>query len=83
VRARLAALAGRHGEQLRQAQWNGHQWRAARASVDLVDLDVAGAVCLASRRLAAEGQEPLTVDEFAGLSDLAFVSVVVGLEMAG
>jgi hypothetical protein len=40
------------------------QWATARASIDLLDLDIAGAVAIASRGLVAGGAEALRREDF-------------------
>jgi hypothetical protein len=81
VEARLRGFAIEHGRQLSRAQRTA-QWHEGRAGVDIVDLDVAAATCLASRRMRVAGVPPLTDDDFADVDPLAMVSLSVGLAMA-
>jgi len=79
---RLVPLARAHGDQLRRAQWDRYHWRSARPGVDLVDVDLAGAVCLADRAVTAAELGALVLGDFAGLPPLAAVSVAVGLQLS-
>lgn len=82
VASRLRALAGPHGEQLRLAKIDTFHWSRLLSRVDLVDLDLAGAVQLANRRFVGDEQEPFTLEELAGdLTELARVSLAVGIQL--
>jgi hypothetical protein len=80
--SQLELLARPHGEQMRVAQFDRYHWRRLRGRVDLVDLEVAGVVSIVSRRLAAEGSGPLSLEDFeADLPPLAQVSLAVGIDL--
>jgi hypothetical protein len=81
MRARLREFAIEHGRQLARAQGTA-LWDDGRAAVDIVDLDVAGATCLAVRRMRFAGVTPLSEDDFADVEGLGMVSLSVGLDMA-
>jgi hypothetical protein len=78
---RLRDFASEHGRQLARAQGTV-QWHDARAAVDIVDLDIAGATCVAVRRMQSIGMTPFTKDDFDDIEPLAMVSLSVGLDMA-
>lgn len=93
--AQLVRFARGHGRQLELAKLDAYHWRKLGGHTELVDLDVACAVCLASRQLAALGEQPFSADEFDYATEmpldsridlprsmLAQVSLRVGLEMA-
>ena len=82
LRDRMAHLGTIHGEMLERARWDRFHWRTARARVDLLDLDLATIVCLADRRLRAEGDVPLSARDFADIAPLARVSLEIGIQMA-
>jgi hypothetical protein len=81
LRARLRFFAVEHGRQLAYAQRTAG-WSEGRAPVDIVDLDVAGATCLAVRLMRPAGLRPLDEDDFADLDPLAIVSLAIGLSIA-
>jgi hypothetical protein len=81
LRARLRYFAIEHGRQLERAQRTA-QWYGGRAPVDIVDLDIAGVTCIVVRRMRFAGVAPLSEEDFAGVEDLAMVSLSVGLEIA-
>ena len=81
LRQRVARFATPHGQQLERAQLDSTHWRSLHSSVDLVDLDVAGTLCLVNRRLAVHG-DPLSADDFDDITPLARLSVHVGIEMS-
>ncbi len=81
VRTRLRDFATEHGRQLARAQGTA-QWGDGRAAVDVVDLDVAGAACLAVRRMRFADMPPLSEDDFADVEPLARVSLSIGIQMA-
>lgn len=93
--AELVRLARGNGRQLAAAQLDAHHWRKFAGIPELVDIDLACAVCLANRQLAALDEEPLSGEEFHNLMkppldspinepelSLAQVSLHVGIEMA-
>jgi hypothetical protein len=81
LRTRLRDFAAAHGRQLAYAQGTA-EWSQGRAAVDIVDLDIAGATCLAVRLMRLAGLTPLNEDDFADVEPLAMVSLAIGLSMA-
>ncbi|HET7416360.1 MAG TPA: hypothetical protein VFJ61_01880 [Solirubrobacterales bacterium] len=90
----LVHLARGHGRQLVSARLDSFHWRKFAGIPDLIDLEVACAVCLVNRQLAALESEPLSSAEFEELTDvrlespvdarqlsLAQISLQVGVEM--
>jgi hypothetical protein len=86
ARARLvhaiAEFGAAHGRQLERAKRDSYHWRLVSAPVDLVDLDMAGLVCLADRALRDSGGAPLELSELEPLSELSKVSLVIGLQLS-
>jgi hypothetical protein len=81
VAERLLRLARGHGEQVERGQLDSYHWRNYGEGVDLLDLEVVAAVCLANRQLAPRG-EPLAQDLFEPASPTAMISLQVGLEIS-
>lgn len=81
LREMLVRFGLEHGDRLERARLDRHHWKRLRAPVDLIDLDLAGATCIAIRRLRQHGEE-LGVDAFRHLPPLARISLTVGIQMA-
>ena len=82
VRELIAELAQAHGRQLRYAQLDNYHWSRAQASIDLIDLHLAGLVALTDRALRNSGLEGWSLEEFqAILPPLARVSLIAGLRL--
>ena len=78
----IAELAQAHGRQLRYAQLDNYHWSRAQASVDLIDLHLAGLVALTDRALRNSELEAWSLEEFqATLPPLARVSLILGLQL--
>jgi hypothetical protein len=84
LRTLIVELAGAHGTELRNAQYDGFHWPVAAARVDLVDLNLAGIVAI-SARLLRQLREPYwdMLEDFDNLSPLSQISIQIGLDLAG
>jgi hypothetical protein len=80
----VAEVARAHGRQLEFAMADTFHWSTGHSRVDVVDLDLAGAVAISARVMAARGIRRWDLEEeFDDLSPFAQVSITIGLQLAG
>lgn len=77
----LDRIAVGHGRQLEAARLDTYHWHKFGGPAELIDLDLACAVCIASRQVADLEDRRLSIKEF-DLPTPTRISVRVGLEMA-
>jgi hypothetical protein len=82
LRDRFASLSLPHGREIERSKMDTYHWRTLSSSVDVVNLDLACAICIANRRLTAE-LAPFSREEFGDVPPLARISLQVGVEMSG
>ncbi|MBU2662534.1 hypothetical protein KOI35_03330 [Actinoplanes bogorensis] len=80
----IAEVARAHGRQLEFAMADTFHWSTGHSRVDIVDLDLAGAVAIAARVMATRGLRRWDpAEEFHDLSPLALVSITIGIQLGG
>jgi hypothetical protein len=80
----VAEVARAHGRQLEFAMADTFHWSTGHSRVDVVDLDLAGAVAISARVMAARGIRRWDLEEeFDDLSPFAQVSITIGLQLGG
>jgi hypothetical protein len=80
----VAEVARAHGQQLEFAMADTFHWSTGHSRVDVVDLDLAGAVAISARVMAARGIRRWDLgEEFDDLSPFAQVSITIGLQLGG
>jgi hypothetical protein len=80
----IARVAEAHGRQLESAMADRYHWSSGQSRVEVIDLDLAGAVAISARVMAVRRIRPWDLEEeFAGLSPAAQVSIVMGLQLGG
>ncbi|MEV4816175.1 hypothetical protein [Micromonospora tulbaghiae] len=78
----VGELAEAHGRQLELAMADEYHWSSGRARVDLIDLDLAGAVAISARTMRRRSIRPWSFEQdFSGLSPLAGISIEIGLDL--
>jgi hypothetical protein len=90
----LVSLARGHGRQLESARLDSFHWRKLAGIPELIDLEVASAICLTNHQLAARKQRPISPEDIDRLTDirlksspearqvsLSQLSLQVGIEM--
>jgi hypothetical protein len=81
--ATLGEVALAHGRQLEFAMADRYQWDGGRWNVDLVDLDLAGALAISARVMRTRDMRRWNLDrDFPGLPPTAQISVLIGLQLA-
>jgi len=84
LRRTIARIAEAHGRQLEFAMADTFHWSTGHSRVDVIDLDLAGAVAISARVMANRRIRPWDFDEeFADLSPPEQVSIVIGLQLGG